>query len=95
MNGMDGNNHYEGSLQFSGWARNGRTPTHADLAPEASAFREYAQSQATLALAYEQRTANLIAAAHLAVAIDGPSTDVSKDLYEIDTRLGRNEGATK
>lgn len=52
------------------------------------------ESLATLALAYERRTANLIALGQLVVSVDGPSADISKDLYQIDTRLGLNKGAT-
>lgn len=43
---------------------------------------------ATLALAYEQRTANLIALAQLCVSIDGPTIDLSEDLQQITKRLG-------
>ncbi|WP_346921320.1 hypothetical protein [Glutamicibacter creatinolyticus] len=43
---------------------------------------------ATLALAYEQRTANLIALAQLCVSIDGPTVDLSEDLQQITERLG-------
>lgn len=37
----------------------------------------------------EARTANLIAAAALAVAVDGPTVDITADIAEIDARLGR------
>ncbi|WP_346921923.1 hypothetical protein [Glutamicibacter creatinolyticus] len=77
-----------GAATFSGWARNGQKPTPDDLTPEAQAYREYAQIQATLALAYEQRTANLIALAQLCVSIDGPTVDLSEDLQQITERLG-------
>lgn len=46
------------------------------------------QTEATLALAYEQRTANLIALAQLCVSIDGPTVDLSDDLQQITERLG-------
>lgn len=72
-----GNDHASGAMRFSGWARNGHKPTPDDLTPEAQAYREYAQTQATLALAYEQRTANLIAAYG------------TSDLIEFDTILAR------
>lgn len=100
MSDMNGNPHYSGSLQFSGWARNGRKPTDPDLTPEAAAFREYALTQATLALAYEQRTANLIAVMAMSPLdlTDWPQPAVSSFLTQnnnIMTRLGLNEGATK
>ena len=49
---------------------------------------DWAAAQATLALAYEQRTANLIALAQLCVSIDGPTVDLSEDLQQITERLG-------
>ena len=63
---------------------------HADAAREAykNAANHRAQIEATLALAYEQRTANLIALAQLCVSIDGPTVDLSEDLHQITERLG-------
>ncbi|WP_404285232.1 hypothetical protein [Glutamicibacter arilaitensis] len=51
-----------------------------------------AVSNATLALAYEQRTANLIALAQLHVSAEGSSVDLSDDVAEITERLGMRVG---
>lgn len=53
------------------------------------------ESLATLGLAYEQRTANLIALARLAVSIDGPSVDLRNDFEDIADRLGIDTGLGK
>lgn len=45
-------------------------------------------AHATLALAYEQRTANLIALAQLHVTAEGSSVDLGDDVEEIAERLG-------
>lgn len=47
-----------------------------------------ANAQATLALAYEQRTANIIAFASFAVAIDGTGVDLRDEVALIVKRLG-------
>lgn len=58
---IPGNVHADGAMQFASWARNGNArDTNSDHTAAASAFREYSLIQATLAVAYEQRTANLI-----------------------------------
>ena len=83
-----------GAATFSGWARNGQKPTPDDLTPEAQAYREYAQIQATLALAHEQRTANLIALHQMTVnAVLAGATPLNEELLtrnaaEIEERLG-------
>lgn len=91
-----GNVPASGAARFLGWARNGYKPTPDDLTPEAQAYREYAQIQAILAVAYEQRTANLIAVA-TAVSENGvyqldPAL-IGAAQEEIASRLGL--GATK
>lgn len=60
---LPGNSPASGAVMFNGWARNGHLPTPDDLTPEAGAFREYANTQAVLAVAVELRTANLLALA--------------------------------
>lgn len=51
---------------------------------------EKSKALATLALAYEARTANLIAMAQLVIAVDGPTADLEADFAAITTRLGLN-----
>lgn len=79
MSDMTGNPHYETGAYAAELVPSNREPN--DDATVANTY-------ATLALAYEQRTANLIALAQLAVSIDGPTVDVSKDIYTIESRLG-------
>lgn len=50
-----------------------------------------ANTQATLALAYEQRTANLIAFAQLCVSLDGPGINLHAELGQINARLGQGD----
>lgn len=45
-------------------------------------------AKATLALAYEQRTANLIALAQMMLNVDGPTGSLDEDLAIIFNRLG-------
>jgi hypothetical protein len=59
---MVGNAHAQGAAMFAGWSRNEGIGsfTPQDLSPESVVYRELAQTQATMAVAYEQRTANLL-----------------------------------
>ena len=50
--------------------------------------RNSLEAHATLALAYEQRTANLIALAQLNVSANGSNVDLRTDVAEIAERLG-------
>lgn len=50
-----------------------------------------ANAQATLALAHEQQTANLIAFAQLCVTIDGTGINLHAELAQINARLGLGE----
>ena len=88
---MKGNPHYSGSRQFSGWARNGtREANENDVTLSAQIFRDYARNQATLALAYEQRTANLLAYYALWNQIEGIQPGGQSDT-EIKERLGLSD----
>lgn len=71
---MDGNTHYE--------------DYQLDLDNATDYDAAMMQLQATLALAYEQRTANLIAVGQLIVAIDGPTVNMKGALDLIESRLG-------
>lgn len=91
---MDGNTHYnaaaihrpqlvtEESANEHYLAEQGIT----DETMQFSALNRVAE--ATLALAYEQRTANLIAVGQLIVAIDGPTVNMKGALDLIESRLG-------
>lgn len=79
MSDMDGNPH---AAQATSRLRNG---THTEVARAAV--------EATLALAYEQRTANLLALAAMSIAAGHP---ISKQIAEdMDARLGLRKGGTK
>ena len=91
MSHLPGNPHYESS--YGTLVRiEGKTMTF----PESENVLRGAQVTATLALAYEQRTANLIALAQMEHR-NSPAVGFSPD-YDYDNimaRLGLNEGATK
>ena len=86
MSHLPGNPHYESS--YGTLVRiEGKTMTF----PESENVLRGAQVTATLAIAYEQRTANLIAYVD---KIDDTSAAIPV-VNEIKTSLGLNEGATK
>lgn len=97
MSTMNGNPHYERAVDLL------NVPALANLTPEEeAATRSEAQVNATLALAFEQRTANLIALHQMAVTAiqngadnDGISPDdFRRSSDEIEARLGLNGDAS-
>lgn len=80
MSDMSGNPHFQGLARFNKGSL---------TIPELS----YMQAQATLALAWETRTANLIAL----ISLDRVGGYVANRgaFAEVESRLGLNEGVTK
>lgn len=88
MSHLPGNPHYESS--YGNLVRiEGKTMTF----PESENVLRGAQVTATLALAYEQRTANLLHA--FEISLRAQSAGFNVDAKTIDARLGLNEGANK
>lgn len=96
MSDMNGNANYESAADLAGHLLDALNEGNGDL----EAALNIAQVEATLALAYEQRTANLIAVMAMSPLdlTDWPQPAVDNFLNQnknICTRLGLNEGATK
>ncbi|PCC37438.1 hypothetical protein [Glutamicibacter sp. BW77] len=63
--------------------------TASNISPhEGERDGDWVIAQATLALAYEQRTIALIAFAQLCVTIDGTGVNLHSELGQINARLG-------
>lgn len=88
MSHLPGNPHYESS--YGTLVRiEGKTMTF----PESENVLRGAQVTATLALAYEQRTANLIA--HISLIGQVSEMDMDDDLQEVNREILTRLGATK
>lgn len=86
MSGRDGNPHIRDAAHYIDEA----SQINAWAVEERVVLAANAQAIATLAATYEQRTANLLSLAQLCASVDGPSVDISKDIYVIESRLGLN-----
>lgn len=89
MSDMNGNPHAGKSIEIHNRVATTRSADfHQSMYDMACA-----QNLATLALAYEQRTANLLHA--FEISLRAQSAGFNVDAKTIDARLGLNEGATK